>query len=299
MTQHIYGPPHSFFDLGDSSVPYWRMGKGPDLVFIHGWPLDGRTWRHQVERLKDHFTCHIIDLPRAGLSRWSKATRIGVKVYGDIVYEAVQQMTFEGDTFGFVGHNTGGSYLRLAAAQMPDRISGIVLGNTEIPYRHSLPLRFLFTLGKFRSLEAILRLTLRQRIGRSALLVMAHAHSHLLQGEFTKMFLHPLLENPGLMAGAAETLRHVRVCDFDQLQAAHGAITAPVKLVWGKDDWWFPSGRARKMLKEFAGRADCSEISPGRLMIHEEQAALFSDHIVAHFKVQLKADEACSSKQNA
>ena len=35
-----YGTPMTMLELEDCRLPYWRIGSGPDLVFVHGWPLD-------------------------------------------------------------------------------------------------------------------------------------------------------------------------------------------------------------------------------------------------------------------
>ena len=44
-------------------------GRGPDLVLIHGWALQGGVFAPLVERLADHFTLHRVDLPGHGHSR--------------------------------------------------------------------------------------------------------------------------------------------------------------------------------------------------------------------------------------
>ena len=283
MNPDPYGAPHSFIELSDCSLPYWKIGTGPDLVFVHGWPLDSRTWRASVEQLRAAFTCHLIDLPRAGRSEWTDETRIGVKAYGDILLEAVSRMELGPGKVGFIGQDTGGSYARLAAAEMPGRVSGLVLGNTETPYQHSVFLKALFLLGKLPGLEGVLRTALRMRPGRSCLLLMAGRHRKHLHGEFTRMFLQPLVRDRQKMAGAADILRHIRVREFDDLRAAHEKITAPVRLVWGRSDIWFTRRSAQRMLREFGGPATLEVLRPGRLMIHEEQAQLFAEEVRKHF----------------
>ena len=64
------GRPHRMLDVGHSQVPYWCFGEGPDLFFVHGWPLTSATWRELVPSLSEHFTCHLIDLPGTGESEW-------------------------------------------------------------------------------------------------------------------------------------------------------------------------------------------------------------------------------------
>ncbi|MCA9589051.1 MAG: alpha/beta fold hydrolase, partial [Myxococcales bacterium] len=63
--------PLSKIDIGHSKIAYRRFGKGPDLLFIHGWPLNQHTWRDVAPALADEFTCHLVDLPGSGDTEWS------------------------------------------------------------------------------------------------------------------------------------------------------------------------------------------------------------------------------------
>lgn len=44
------------------------VGRGPDLVLIHGWALQGKVFAPLVQRLAGHFTLHLVDLPGHGHS---------------------------------------------------------------------------------------------------------------------------------------------------------------------------------------------------------------------------------------
>lgn len=55
-------------EVGGHRIAYRMQGKGPPLVLLHGWPLDGREWRRQLDGLSDEFTVVAWDAPGAGLS---------------------------------------------------------------------------------------------------------------------------------------------------------------------------------------------------------------------------------------
>lgn len=55
-------------EVGGHRIAYERKGDGPPLVLLHGWPMDGREWRRQVEGLSDEFTVVAWDAPGAGRS---------------------------------------------------------------------------------------------------------------------------------------------------------------------------------------------------------------------------------------
>jgi len=60
------------------TVYYRKVGNGPDVLFIHGWPLHGETYRALVEQWSGRFTCHVVDLPGAGQSTWNETTPISL-----------------------------------------------------------------------------------------------------------------------------------------------------------------------------------------------------------------------------
>lgn len=49
-------------------IAYHRKGEGPPLVLLHGWPLNSREWRRQIDGLSDEFTVVAWDAPGAGRS---------------------------------------------------------------------------------------------------------------------------------------------------------------------------------------------------------------------------------------
>src|SRR5262245_49620105 len=69
VTRALCAAPTERIDVGHSRVAYYRFGSGPDLVFVHGWPLHAATFRKVVPELATAFTCHLIDLPGAGQTR--------------------------------------------------------------------------------------------------------------------------------------------------------------------------------------------------------------------------------------
>ncbi|MGH3584380.1 MAG: alpha/beta fold hydrolase, partial [Mycobacterium sp.] len=61
--------PERFLDVGAGEVAYRTIGTGPDVLFVHGWPVSSATFRTLLPYLVDHVSCHLIDLPGAGSSR--------------------------------------------------------------------------------------------------------------------------------------------------------------------------------------------------------------------------------------
>ena len=56
--------------LPEGDVNVYERGKGPALVFSHGWLANANLWRHIVPILPRRFRCVVPDLPfGAHLSR--------------------------------------------------------------------------------------------------------------------------------------------------------------------------------------------------------------------------------------
>ena len=110
-----------------ASLAYRKTGSGPDLVFVHGWPLHGETWRDIVPRLADRFTCHVLDLPGTGRSEWNADTEITLRAHADAVLGAIEALGLS--RVAFVSHDSGGAIARMAAAALGPRCFGVVLGS--------------------------------------------------------------------------------------------------------------------------------------------------------------------------
>ena len=54
--------------IGRARVHWRREGSGPAIVFVHGFPLSGRTWDKTIAHLRDRFTCYAPDLIGLGQS---------------------------------------------------------------------------------------------------------------------------------------------------------------------------------------------------------------------------------------
>src|ERR1043166_4076291 len=55
--------------VGAASVHWRRVGRGPAIVFLHGFPLSGHTWDAVLAHLSNRFTCYTLDLIGLGESR--------------------------------------------------------------------------------------------------------------------------------------------------------------------------------------------------------------------------------------
>ena len=118
--------------MGAGEVAYRRAGTGPDVLFVHGWPVSSATFRTLLPYLVGHVTCHLIDLPSAGSSRFDTGTPLSIEQHFTTVRRVVDLLGL--DDVAVVGHDSGGLIARHAMAGDP-RLRAMGLIDTEVPCR--------------------------------------------------------------------------------------------------------------------------------------------------------------------
>jgi pimeloyl-ACP methyl ester carboxylesterase len=263
--------PDRYLDVGAGEVAYRRVGTGPDVLFVHGWPVSGATFRTLLPHLVDHVTCHVIDLPSSGSSRFTADTPLSVDQHITSVRRVLDLL--ELDATAVVGHDSGGMIARHAVAGDP-RVRALGLIDTEQP--HGLSGRFkLFLAGRhLPGFGAGLGwLAGRPRLRRNGFVLGdAFVDRSLLDGEFDELFLRPLHDDPDRRRAAIRVLRSFDPRHVHALGELHRRIEVPVQLVWGAQDKFFPLAWAEEMVGTFPD-ARLHVVPDAGLFSHEERPA--------------------------
>ena len=269
--------PDQFLDVGAGHVAYRRAGTGPDVLLVHGWPVSSATFRTLLPYLVDHVTCHLIDLPSAGSSRFDAGTPLSIEQHFTTVRRVVDLLGL--DEVAVVGHDSGGLIARHAMAGDP-RLRAMGLIDTEVPVPGW---RFKSCVATRRrpGLSAGLGWTAgARRLRRNGLVFGgAFVDRSLLDGEFDEFFLAPLRDIPARRDAAVELLRSFDMRHVIDLPRIHSEIEVPVQLVWGEHDAFFPVDAARRMMSEFP-EARLEVIEGAALFSHEEQPARVADALL-------------------
>jgi haloalkane dehalogenase len=131
---------------------------------------------------------------------------------------------------------------------------------------------------------------LRSRAVRRSYFALGEAFfdKSLLDGEFQELFIEPFIKSPEY---ARRLLRVVEAFDaeaMDRLAETHAQIRCPSLLIWGADDPFFPTEKARAMLPQFAGGARLVEIPRAKLLVHEERPEAFAEHALPFLRDALR-----------
>jgi pimeloyl-ACP methyl ester carboxylesterase len=262
--------PDRFLDVGAGEAAYRVVGAGPDVLFVHGWPVSSATFRQLLPHLLDHVTCHLIDFPSAGSSRFDANTPMSISQHIETVRRVVDLLGL--DHVAVVGHDSGGMIARHAMVGDP-RLRAMGLINTEPPdpgwrFKSFIASRHLPGLSAGLGWVAG-----KPRIVRSrAVFGDAFVDRSLLGGEFAEFFLTPLHESRLHRDAAVTLLRSFDMQHVTDLTDIHRRIDVPVQLVWGAEDPFFPVDRARAMVAGFPD-AKITVIEGAGLFSHEERPA--------------------------
>lgn len=270
-------PPHRFLDVGAGEAAYRKIGTGPDVLFVHGWPVSSATFRTLLPHLVDHITCHLFDFPSAGDSRFDANTTLSIEQHFRTLTRVVDILGL--DKVAVVGHDSGGLIARHAMVG-DSRLSAMGLINTE-PADPSWRFTSFIATRRLPGLSAGLGWAAgKPRVIRSRLAFGdAFADRSLLGGDFHEFFLAPLHDIAARRAAAVKLLRSFDMNHVRGLPAIHAKLDVPVQLVWGDKDPFFPLERARKMVTEFPN-ARIAVIPGAGLFSHEERPAAVAEALL-------------------
>ncbi len=264
-------PPARMLDVGVGEVAYRTVGSGPDVLFVHGWPVSGATFRTLLPFLADHVTCHLIDLPGAGSSRFDASTPLSIDNHIFSVKRVIDLLGLS--AVAVVGHDSGGLIARHAVVG-DRRVRALGLIDTEQSTGLSLKFRSFIAGRKVPGFGSALGwLAGHPRLRRSPLVLGdAFVDRSLLDGEFDEFFLSPLHRSPEHLDAAMRLLRSFDFRHVRELDGLHRRINVPVRLLWGERDRFFPVDKTRRMLASFPD-ATLHVIAGAGLFSHEERPA--------------------------
>lgn len=273
----------AFVDVEHTRLAYWRFGAGPDLVFVHGWPLHSATFRRILPVLARDYTCHLVDLPGAGRSKPTADTPFGLEEHADTLRRAVDRLGLE--SYSLLAHDSGAVFARLLAAS-DARVRALVAGNTEIPGHRPKVVEMYVAMTKIPGATALTRLLMRSGTVRRSGLGFGGCFSdpRYVDGEFHELFVAPILESARAMHDQTQLVRHLDFGVVDRLDDAHAKMKAPTLLLWGERDPFFPLEKAKRMLPSFRGGAELDVIADARLFAHEDHAERFASSASAFLR---------------
>jgi len=256
--------------IEDVTIGVRQIGNGENLVFIHGFPTHGYTWRKLIPQLSKHFKCHILDLPGLGNSEWSEKTDFKSKAQARYIISLLGKLRIE--KYSLIAHNSGATIARVIAIE--EKVDNLIMLNTEIPFHRPPWIPFYQRIGLLPPIPAIIRVLLKQNwfIKSSMGFKELYYDKSMLEDKLNILpYINPVVSSQLKTIGAFKYLKGIDWELVDEFKNSHSKITARTLMLWGEKDKTFPMKLGKQMVSQFSSETDFVIIKNASLLPHEEK----------------------------
>jgi pimeloyl-ACP methyl ester carboxylesterase len=271
-------------DTPSGRISYVEQGSGPVALFVHGFPLNGYHWRHQIEGLSDLRRCVAPDLMGLGFSEVVPDQSLSFDAQAKMLRELIDALGIQ--DIDLIGNDSGGAIAQILATQMPDRIRSLTLTNCDVhdnwPPPAFTPLFQLAKAGQLgKTLAGLLANPDAARSQRG--LGVAFQFAERLADDVLGTYLRPIAASPERQARVD---RYAAAMDHEQTLRIYADLKRfdkPTLVVWGNDDIFFPERWAHWLAKTIPGVRNVAILNAARLFFPEERADEFNRLLRAHW----------------
>jgi len=229
-----------------------RIGSGPAVVLLHGYPDNLQIWSELAIRLADRFEVIAFDWPGMG---YSEAWPGGTTPFhmAERLQTILDELAFE--RVSLVGMDMGGQPALVFAARYPERTNRLVVMNSLVMWDEETSWE-IQVLRKYGWNRFILRNFPRLVFSRAERSFLPRGHR--LPSELRRDLWESFSQNEvrffiaRLCSGYQGTLM--------QLPEVYREITCPTLVLWAEDDGHFPPNHARRLCAAIPGAS--SKIIP-------------------------------------
>ena len=225
---------HHYFKVNDTTMHYVDEGEGEVLLFVHGTPSWSFEFRNVIKFLSKKYRCIAIDHIGFGLSEKPAKYDYTVQNHTASLLKLITHLQL--NQFTMLVHDFGGIIGLAAAAQIPEKIKGLVILNTWCRSIQDEP--------EYKKMKVILGSPLMPLLYRylnfsaKYILPAAFGERSRLTPEIHQHFLRPFSkasERNGTIAFAKSLLR-----DQDYYASVGKKLSIlkdkPVLIIWGMKD---------------------------------------------------------------
>ena len=234
--------PADFTSVAGRRVRYARLGHGPPVVLLHGYPDNLHLWSEVAPLLAGSFDVIAVDWPGMGMS---EALPGGATPF-DMTSRLITLLDhWKIDRAAMIGADMGGQPALIAASRYPERVSKLIITGSLLQWdaRTSWEIAVLrrFRLNQFL-LSHCPRLVFRR--AHRTFLPRAHRIDQSVLKDFWNCFRRDEVRRfvIRMCAGYQGTLR--------MLPEEYGRIAAPTLALWGERDAHFPPVHARRLSEQ-------------------------------------------------
>lgn len=227
-------------------IDYREEGKGRPLILVHGLGASQHLWDRNVDELARRFRVITPDLPGCGRSGKPFFFDYSLIHLGQILEKFV--LSFAPEKVALVGNSLGGGLALLAATQIPQHLSHlIVMGSVCYPQ----PIPPGFAIGRIPVVGELAMLFFGKWAVRFVLRESVVDQS-LVTRERVNLFSRPVY-SPFWRAAQLKTVRGIIPKDVTVMTDAYKQIRVPTLILWGKEDGITPAYLAERLNQNIPG----------------------------------------------
>jgi len=246
------------FTFRDQTVAWGRIGTGPPLVLIHGFPWSSQAWRRIAPCLADRRTVFYFDMLGCGASAKFAGQDVAPAVQNDLL--AALLAHWELDRPDVVAHDFGGlaalrglfvNGLAYASLTLFDAVAVLPSGSPFFAHvrRHE---------AAFADLSAPMHEALFRTYAQSAAVTPLPAAT-------MRLYLEPW-QGPVGQAAFYRWIAQSDLAAIDALQPLYRPLGCPVTLAWGEEDGFIPPHQGDELAAKLGALAPARLPEAGHLV---------------------------------
>ncbi len=234
----------AYIDIAQEKIRYQQMGKGPDLLLIHGVPGSLEDWEPIVNQLSSSFRVTTYDRPGQGFSS-AYSKKYSVEYNSQIALDLIDALKLK-DVI-IIGHSYGGSVIMSMAVKHPSTVKAFIsIAGASYPLEHVDPLFHLVKLPIFgRGLAAVSSSILGPGMVKKGVIQAFHPNLDAINSNYTDKRIPIWMQTKTIVGMAREETTLTE--DLNKIAPLYKEITKPFFMIHGEEDQLVPSNDSKQL----------------------------------------------------
>ena len=277
LTPAEFAAARCFADTSFGRIAYVERGDGPAALFLHGVPLNGFHWRHQLASLSDVRRCIAPDLLGLGHTEIAAGCDLRFTAQADMLLELLDALGI--DRVDLVGNDSGGGIAQILAAKAPERLRSLVLTNCDT-HDNWPPAAFqpLVELARQHQLGAVLQAAR----GNPAAFAPAYERPEE-RAEALGVYLDPVLASPERIDGLERYVASMDSTQTTSIRPQLEKLEVPTLVAWAMADVYFAPEWADWLARTIPGVRRVVRLENAKLFFPEERPYELNGWIRQHW----------------
>jgi pimeloyl-ACP methyl ester carboxylesterase len=235
-----------YIEISGINVRYNQIGKGQDILLIHGVPGSIEDWETVISSLSSNYRVTVYDRPGHG---YSSAKKIGYNLEHNakIALGLINELHLE--SVIVVGHSYGGSVIMALAVRNPHQIKAFIpIAGATYPIKNIEPIYSLIRIPIIgRGFAAVASSFIGPTMIKDGFNEAFHPNEDIMPESFIDTRVKIWLQTKVLVSTAREELN--LNSDLEKIIPDYGNISKKFFIMHGDNDLFVPKGHSLKLHK--------------------------------------------------